>query len=390
MFQAVLGQPFGAALIMLPVVVVILTIFNIGLALLFAPLMVFFRDTGGFLPYVTRIWMYLTPILYTVAEIPPNLRAYLRWNPLYPFFAALEQIFNARWPSPATSLARRAGPSALLRRRHCLPRPGAGLCRTTLISRPPSRSRSSGSRSRRPASAARRSGARVVGFRDRAKRSMLVEALRGVSFEVETGAVYGVVGRNGAGKTTLLRTIAGILPPTYGRVTVQGRVTPLLSLGIGFNRELTRTREHPAGRAHRRARRRSRSTMHSAEIEEFAGLGGAIDFPMRTYSSGMFGRLAFAIAAHLDPEILLIDEALAAGDAAFKLKCMRKIEELCERDCTVLIVSHGLEVVKALASRCLWLDRGVVRMDAPADEVIAAYLAEDRIEPANVAALEDV
>jgi teichoic acid transport system permease protein len=99
-FQAVLGQPFGAALIMLPVVVVILTIFNIGLALLFAPLMVFYRDTGGFLPYVTRIWMYLTPILYTIAEIPPNLRAYLRWNPLYPFYAALGQIFNARWPSP--------------------------------------------------------------------------------------------------------------------------------------------------------------------------------------------------------------------------------------------------------------------------------------------------
>jgi ABC-type polysaccharide/polyol phosphate transport system ATPase subunit len=229
----------------------------------------------------------------------------------------------------------------------------------------------------------------VVGFRDRAKRSMLVEALRGVSFEVETGAVYGIVGRNGAGKTTLLRTIAGILPPTYGRVTVRGRVTPLLSLGIGFNRELN-GRENILLGGLTAGLEAEQVAMHAAEIEEFAGLGGAIDFPMRTYSSGMFGRLAFAIAAHLDPEILLIDEALAAGDAAFKLKCMRMIEELCERDCTVLIVSHGLEVVKALASRCLWLDRGVVRMDAPADEVVAEYLAEDRIEPASVAALEDV
>jgi ABC-type polysaccharide/polyol phosphate export permease len=98
-FQAVLGQPFGAALIALPLVIALLTIFNIGLALGFAPLMVFFRDTAGFLPYATRIWMYVTPVLFATAEIPPNLKTYLRWNPLYPFFAALEQIFRAQWPS---------------------------------------------------------------------------------------------------------------------------------------------------------------------------------------------------------------------------------------------------------------------------------------------------
>ena len=229
----------------------------------------------------------------------------------------------------------------------------------------------------------------VVGMRDRAKRSMLIEALRGVSFEVPSGSVYGVIGRNGAGKTTLLRTIAGILPPTAGRVAVWGRVTPLLSLGVGFNRELT-GRENILLGGLTSGLTAEEVAMHSAEIEEFAGLGEAIDFPMRTYSSGMFGRLAFAIAAHLEPEILLIDEALAAGDAAFKLKCMGKIVELCERDCTVLIVSHGLEVVKALATRCVWLDRGIVRMDASAEEVISAYLAEERIEAANVTALEDV
>jgi lipopolysaccharide transport system ATP-binding protein/teichoic acid transport system ATP-binding protein len=187
----------------------------------------------------------------------------------------------------------------------------------------------------------------------------------------------------------MLRTIAGILPPSYGRVTVWGHVTPLLSLGVGFNRELS-GRENillgglTAGLTPERVEERF------DEVVEFAGLGEALNFPMRTYSSGMFGRLAFSVAAHLDPDILLIDEALSAGDAAFKLKCMSKIVELCERDCTVLIVSHGLEVIRMLASRAVWLDRGLVRMDSEAKEVITAYLAEEKIEPANATALEDV
>ncbi|MDQ1476293.1 MAG: teichoic acid transport system ATP-binding protein [Actinomycetota bacterium] len=228
----------------------------------------------------------------------------------------------------------------------------------------------------------------LAGLRNRSKSSMLIQALRGVSFEVPAGSVYGVIGRNGAGKTTLFRTIAGILPPTYGRVTVWGHVTPLLSLGVGFNRELTGRENILLG-----GLTAGLSSEQVAEdawmVEEFAGLGDAIDFPMRTYSSGMFGRLAFAVAAHLNPEILLIDEALAAGDAAFKLKCMDKISELCERDCTVMIVSHGLEVVRLLASRCVWIDRGQVRMEAPATDVISAYLADEQIDQADPTALED-
>jgi teichoic acid transport system ATP-binding protein len=227
-------------------------------------------------------------------------------------------------------------------------------------------------------------------MRDRSKQSMLIEALRGVSFQVPAGSVYGVIGRNGAGKSTMLRTIAGILPPTAGRVAVWGRVTPLLSLGVGFNRELTGRENILLGGL--------TAGLTAAEVyegfdkvEEFAGLGDAIDFPMRTYSSGMFGRLAFSVAAHLKPEILLIDEALAAGDAAFKLKSMEKITELCEHeDCTVLIVSHGLEVVKALAERCVWLDRGVVRFEGSADDVVSAYMDEEHIEATSATALEDV
>jgi teichoic acid transport system ATP-binding protein len=229
----------------------------------------------------------------------------------------------------------------------------------------------------------------LAGVRDRSRRTMIIDALRGVNLEVPRGSVYGVVGRNGAGKTTMLRTIAGILPPSYGRVTVWGRVTPLLSLGVGFNRELT-GRENILLGGLTAGMSPELVNEHFREVEEFAGLGDAINFPMRTYSSGMFGRLAFSVAAHLDPEILLIDEALAAGDAAFKLKCMTKIVDLCARDCTVLIVSHGLEVIRMLASRAVWLDRGIVRMDAEAQEVIGAYLAEEKIEQASATALEDV
>jgi ABC-type polysaccharide/polyol phosphate transport system ATPase subunit len=227
-------------------------------------------------------------------------------------------------------------------------------------------------------------------LRERGKRSMVIEALRGVSFEVPTGTVYGVIGRNGAGKTTMLRTIAGILPPTAGRVSVWGTVTPLLSLGVGFNRELT-GRENILLGGLTIGLPLEEVMANFAEVEAFAGLGDAIDFPMRTYSSGMFGRLAFSVAAHLRPEILLIDEALAAGDAAFKLKSMSKIQELCkDGSCTVLIVSHGLEVVKALAERCVWLERGAVRREGPAGEVVAAYMEEENIDQKNVTALEDV
>ncbi len=229
----------------------------------------------------------------------------------------------------------------------------------------------------------------LAGMRNRSKRSILIEALRGVSFEVPAGSVYGVIGRNGAGKSTLFRSIAGILPPTAGRVTVWGHVTPLLSLGLGFNRELT-GRENILLGGLTAGLSPEQVADQAWMVEDFAGLGESIDFPMRTYSSGMFGRLAFAVAAYLNPEILLIDEALAAGDAAFKRKCMEKIVELCEADCTVLLVSHGLEVVRALADRCLWLERGQVRLEAPADEVIAAYLADEHIEETSAVALEDV
>jgi ABC-type polysaccharide/polyol phosphate transport system ATPase subunit len=218
----------------------------------------------------------------------------------------------------------------------------------------------------------------------RSKTKHVVHALRDVSFTVPRGSVYGVIGHNGAGKSTLFRVLAGVMPPDAGRVELYGRVTPLLSLGVGFNRELT-GRENILLGGLAAGLHRDEVAAHTDDIMRFAELGDAIDRPMRTYSSGMFGRLGFAIAAHLDPEIILIDEALSAGDASFKDRCAEKLLELVEGDCTVMIVTHGVTMVQQMGERCLWLDHGRVVTEGPADEVVESYL-----EHQGMAESEDV
>jgi len=222
----------------------------------------------------------------------------------------------------------------------------------------------------------------------RTKSARYVEALRGVSFDVPTGAVYGVIGHNGAGKSTLFRTIAGILAPSDGRVTVTGRVTPLLSLGVGFNKELT-GRENILLGGLATGLQADEIMDHYDEVVSFADLGPALDYPLRTYSSGMYARLGFAVAAHLDPDIMLIDEALSAGDGRFKKRCMDKLVELCGRDCTVMVISHGLGLIKYLAERCVWLEQGRVRMEGLGGEVVDAYLNSDDMRDDDVAAMDD-
>jgi ABC-type polysaccharide/polyol phosphate transport system ATPase subunit len=228
---------------------------------------------------------------------------------------------------------------------------------------------------------------KTIARRVRSKTRREIEALRGVSFEVDRGSVYGVIGPNGAGKSTLFRIIAGIVPPTEGRVILAGRVTPLLSLGVGFNRDLT-GRENILLGGLANGLERDLVSEHFEEIIKFADIGDAIDYPMRTYSNGMFARVGFAVAAHLGPEILLIDEALGAGDADFRRRCQEKIGELLEGDTTVMLVSHGLEIVKHYATRCLWLDHGEARAEGDAGEVVDAYLSSQGISEA-AAVMED-
>jgi ABC-type polysaccharide/polyol phosphate transport system ATPase subunit len=199
-----------------------------------------------------------------------------------------------------------------------------------------------------------------------------VEALRDVSFEVPHGTVLGIVGMNGAGKSTLMRTIAGILPPTHGRVEVNGRVSTLLALGVGFNGRLT-GRENVVLGGLAAGFTRNQIEARYDEIAAFAELGDFIELPMRTYSSGMYGRLAFSVAVHMDPDILLIDEALSVGGARFKRKSFDKMRELCSESRTILIVSHALRSIRELCTDAVWMHKGQVAMWDDSATVVNAY-----------------
>jgi ABC-type polysaccharide/polyol phosphate transport system ATPase subunit len=209
-----------------------------------------------------------------------------------------------------------------------------------------------------------------LGRRERIIRE--IEAIKNVSFEVPHGKVMGVVGANGAGKSTLMRTVAGILPPTRGRVEVQGRVSTLLSLGVGFNKKLT-GRENVVLGGLAAGLTRAELREKYDEIVEFAELEDFMDMPMRTYSSGMYGRLAFAVAVTMHPDILIIDEALSVGDARFRRKSFDKMRELCGEDRTILLVSHALGSIEKLCDEAIWMDKGRMRMWDEPHAVVEAY-----------------
>lgn len=220
------------------------------------------------------------------------------------------------------------------------------------------------------------------------RRIRTFEALRDVSIEVPRGGVLGVIGHNGAGKSTLLRVLAGILPPSTGRVEVYGEISTLLSLGLGFNRNLS-GRENIMLGGLAAGLTRSQVSERFDEIVAFADLGEFIDYPIRAYSSGMSGRLAFSVAVHMDPDILLVDEALSAGDAAFKKKATSKMRELCDQAGSIVLVSHAMQSIKELSTQCILLDHGsLVASGQPAD-VIGEY--QRRVNVANEAStLEDL
>ncbi len=224
----------------------------------------------------------------------------------------------------------------------------------------------------------------------RGKRAIReIEAVRKVSFEVPHGCVFGVVGVNGAGKSTLMRTVAGILPPTQGRVEVDGRVSTLLALGVGFNPDLSGRENVKLGGLASGLRREQLAERYEA-IADFAELGDFMDLPMRTYSSGMYGRLAFSVAVNMSPDILLVDEALSVGDARFKKKSFKAMRELCANAGTILIVSHALGSIRQLCDRVLWMHKGEVAMVDEAEPVIEAYTRFMDVGEADEVALEDL
>lgn len=209
-------------------------------------------------------------------------------------------------------------------------------------------------------------------------------ALRDVCFEVQQGEVLGIIGRNGAGKSTLLKLLSRITEPTAGRITLRGRVASLLEVGTGFHPELT-GRENIylngaiLGMSRAEIRKKFDEIVAFAEVERF------LDTPVKRYSSGMYVRLAFAVAAHLEPEILIVDEVLAVGDTEFQKKCLGKIDEVSRRDGrTVLFVSHNLTAIAQLASRAMLLANGSVVFDGPVSGAVSAYQAGRAEQPVYV------
>lgn len=215
-------------------------------------------------------------------------------------------------------------------------------------------------------------------FRDAIKgKARVVDyvALEDVSFTVDKGEVVAILGRNGAGKSTLLKVLAGVLPPTKGKSKVEGKIAPMIELGAGFHPEMTGAENvlfYSAlmGRDVKSVRERTPA------IGEWAGVSDHMDFPLRTFSSGMVARLAFATATDEKTEILLVDEVLSVGDADFQQKSKARMHELINSGAAVVLVSHDMSAVKELADRAIWLENGRIKMIGQAKEVVAAYEAD--------------
>jgi ABC-type polysaccharide/polyol phosphate transport system ATPase subunit len=204
------------------------------------------------------------------------------------------------------------------------------------------------------------------------KHTRVVRALNEIDIEVHYGTVLGIIGSNGAGKSSLMRVISGIVPPTQGRVEVFGSVSTLLALGVGFNPSMTgRDNVYLGGLAAGMSREEIDKSFNA--IADFSELGEAIDAPMRTYSSGMYARLAFSVAAVVEPDILIIDEALSTGDAKFKEKSLNRIKELRTSDRALILVSHALATIEDICNEVIWLNKGKLMMRGNPTEVITAY-----------------
>lgn len=219
--------------------------------------------------------------------------------------------------------------------------------------------------------------------RKRPPSTDMIWALKDVSFELKRGEVLGLVGRNGAGKSTLLKILSRITEPTAGWAEIHGRVGSLLEVGTGFDRELT-GRENIYLSGAILGMRKSEIDRKFDEIVAFSEVDKFLETPVKRYSSGMYVRLAFGVAAHLEPEILLVDEVLAVGDAAFQRKCLGKMDSVTKEGRTILFVSHNMAAVSRLCTRALWIDQGRVKHLSSPEEVVAAYLDSTAQEAPHV------
>lgn len=207
-------------------------------------------------------------------------------------------------------------------------------------------------------------------------------ALKNVSFEISRGETVGIIGKNGAGKSTLLKIITGVLTPTSGEVHISGSIASLLELGAGFNPELSGIENiFLNGMLMGRTKREMSNLLPN--IKKFANIGEFIYQPVKTYSSGMFSRLAFATNVFVEPDILIVDEALSVGDTRFQIKCMKKIKELMERGTAILFVSHDMNIIRRFCTRAIWLNSGCIQCDGDANWVVDRYTDDLKIKEAE-------
>jgi ABC-2 type transport system ATP-binding protein/lipopolysaccharide transport system ATP-binding protein len=212
----------------------------------------------------------------------------------------------------------------------------------------------------------------IIRWLQRRVKHRNVQALDGVNLQIYAGEVFGLIGHNGAGKSTLLKLVAQVLKPTEGRVIVRGRVAPLLAIGAGFHPELTGRENIFLNGALLGFSQHEMEKKYDG-IVDFAELRNFIDAPMRTYSSGMWARLGFAVATDVEPDILIIDEVLAVGDESFQRKSAARMREFQQRGTTILLVSHNMAVIESMCHRVAWLDHGSIRFIGKADEAVFAY-----------------
>src|SRR6188508_1515709 len=220
------------------------------------------------------------------------------------------------------------------------------------------------------------------------KASETFPALTDVSFSVPKGSTYGVIGRNGSGKSTALKLVAGITKPTSGTVKVDGRISALIELGAGFHPEIS-GRENVFINGIMLGLTKREITDRFDEIVEFAELENFIDAPVKTYSSGMYMRLGFAVAIHVDPDVLLVDEVLAVGDEGFTHKCLDKFAEFKRRGKTILLVTHSLGLVERFCDEALWMDAGSMKAVGDPKRVVGAYITDVEVAEERELAKED-
>jgi ABC-type polysaccharide/polyol phosphate transport system ATPase subunit len=380
------GVPLATTdLLWLPLVIAIQLILTLGLALLVSALTVHFRDLRDLLANLMTLWFFATPIVYPLSQAPERVRRLLNLNPFTHLAVAYQEVLFvpgsfAQWPR---LLAIGAASIVVLMGWLCRVRSPARYARGGSVNAIEVRDVRKIYRryGRRKHFGTLKSALLSGGVLRQMRPDDVLEALNGVSFDVGAGRTFGIIGRNGSGKSTMLKLIAGIGKPTSGAVRVNGRVSALIELGAGFHPEIS-GRENVFINGMMLGLTKREIAERFDEIVSFAELEPFIDAPVKTYSSGMYMRLGFAVAINVDPDVLLVDEVLAVGDEAFTHKCLDKFAEFRRRGRTVLLVTHTLDLVTRFCDEALWLDAGTARAHGDPKRVIDAYLMD-------VAAAED-